>query len=135
MKKLVLVITISFITVLGFGQDAKEVTPESLAQAQLEAYNNHDIDAFLIPYADSVEIYTFPDQLIMKGLDQMRASYGPRFEQQKDLHCKLMNRMVLGNVVIDQEYVTGVPGEPVEVFAIYHIKDEKIVRVTFVRKE
>src|SRR6185312_11711188 len=42
-------------------------TPEMLAQQQLNAYNAHDLDAFLAPYADDVEIYTFPNKLDTKG--------------------------------------------------------------------
>ncbi|MEN0047290.1 MAG: hypothetical protein AAF806_09550 [Bacteroidota bacterium] len=42
-------------------------TPKDLAQEQLDAYNNRDIDAFLIPYADSVKIYNFPNTLIMNS--------------------------------------------------------------------
>jgi len=42
-----------------FAQDQQkgEMTPEQLAQAQLDAYNARDIEAFLIPYSDSVELY------------------------------------------------------------------------------
>ena len=42
--------------------------------------------------------------------------------------------MVLGNKVIDHERLTGVSSIPYEAIAIYEIKDEKIIKVTFLRK-
>jgi hypothetical protein len=47
-------------------------SPEYLVQQQLNAYNAHDLDAFLEPYAEDVELYEFPGKLIMKGKDNMR---------------------------------------------------------------
>jgi predicted amidohydrolase YtcJ len=38
-------------------------TAEQLVQQQLNAYNAHDLDAFLEPYADNVELYDFPANL------------------------------------------------------------------------
>ena len=58
------------------------------------------------------------------------------FQNSPDLHCELVNRIVLGNTVIDQEKVTGIPGlELLEAIAIYKIKDGKIAQVYFIRKE
>lgn len=111
-------------------------TPAQLAQQQLDAYNNHDIDAFLKPYSDTVKIYNFPDQLIMEGTAAMRESYGKRFKTTPDLHCSLTGRTELGNTVIDKEYVIFDKNQPpVEVFAIYKVKGNKIVEVYFIRKE
>lgn len=108
-------------------------TPKDLAQEQLDAYNNRDIDAFLIPYADSVKIYNFPNTLIMSGKEQMRSSYSQMFKNTPNLHCELVNRIVMGNTVIDQESVTGFGADKFEAIAIYKIKGEKIVEVYFVR--
>ena len=81
-------------------------TPRDLAQRQLNAYNARDIDAFLEPYADDVELYDLPDKLIMKGKEAMRNAYGKKFAKLPALHCELMNRMVIGNTVVDHERVT-----------------------------
>lgn len=109
-------------------------TPEHLAQQQLNGYNARDIDAFVAPYSEDVEIYNFPDQLLYKGKDNMRVNYARMFEQVPDLHCKLVNRIVLGNTVIDQELVTGFPGGgAIKAVAIYKIIDHKIAKVYFVR--
>lgn len=110
-------------------------TPEMLAQKQLNAYNARNIDAFLEPYSEDVALYNFPNELIYQGKEQMRANYQGMFENVPDLHCELVNRIVLGNTVIDQERVTGFPnGEVIEAVAIYKIADGKIKAVYFMRK-
>jgi imidazolonepropionase-like amidohydrolase len=108
-------------------------TPEMLAQQQLNAYNLRDIDAFLEPYADSVEIYNFGGKMIMKGKEQMRKSYSEMFRNTPELHCRLVNRIVEGNTVIDHESVTGWGEKPVTAVAIYTIEKGKIAKVHFVQ--
>ncbi|NII27693.1 amidohydrolase family protein [Pseudoflavitalea sp. X16] len=114
-------------------QQLVAVTPEILAQQQLNAYNARNIDAFLEPYSDSVRIYGFPDKLMMKGKEEMRKSYSSMFANVKELHCQLVNRIVQGNTVIDQENVTGFGDKPVKAIAVYKIRDGKIAEVYFIQ--
>lgn len=109
-----------------------EVSPRALAQEQLDGYNNRDINAFLKPYAKNVKVYTYPNQLNYEGIDEMRKRYAPMFEKTKDLHCKILNRVVKGNVVIDEELVTA-NGNKFKAVAIYEITNGKISTVRFVR--
>lgn len=114
-------------------QESIEVIAEQLTQAQLDAYNQRDLDAFLIPYADDVKVYEFPDKLQYEGKVRMSEIYGRMFSRTPDLHCKLVNRMVMGNTVIDQELVTIDKNQPpVKAIAIYKIKDKKIAEVYFI---
>lgn len=110
--------------------------PAQLAQQQLDAYNKRDINAFLQPYADTVAVYMFPNKLLYKGKETMRQEYKGMFAQTPDLHCTLVNRIVQGNTVIDQESVVfkkGVP--PMAAIAIYTISGDKIVAVHFIPAE
>ena len=107
-------------------------TPTALAQRQLNAYNVRNIEAFLEPYADDVEIYSFSDKLIAKGKDEMRLQYSGMFKNTPNLHCELVSRMVQGNVVIDKERVQF-SNEIVEAIVIYHIENNKIKKVYFVK--
>lgn len=108
-------------------------TPEQLAQQQLDAYNQRTIEAFLVPYADSVEVYTFPNQLQYRGKAIMRQQYAAMFERLPALHCQLLNRIVMGNTVIDHELVTfNAAQPPVQAIAIYTVAAGKIQRVHFI---
>jgi len=110
-------------------------TPEDLAQQQLNAYNARNIEAFLAPYAEDVAVYNFPDQLQYRGKEQMRKTYTGLFERSENLYCELVNRIVLGNTVIDRERVTFQKGRPpLEAVAIYKIEAGEIAEVYFIRE-
>jgi imidazolonepropionase-like amidohydrolase len=106
-------------------------TPFALVQRQLNAYNGHNLEAFLEPYADDVEIYQFPSKLQMKGKEQMRKAY-EFITKTPGLHCQLQNRIIQGNTVIDHERVWGFGSTPVEAVAIYETRGGKITKVYFV---
>ncbi|MCD1118249.1 amidohydrolase family protein [Chryseobacterium turcicum] len=107
-------------------------TPEMLVQKQVNGYNARNIDAFLEPYSEDAELYTFPNKLISKGKDAMRTSYTEMFKRLPELHCEIKNRIVNDNFVIDQESVSGMrKDKKVEATAIYEIKDGKIIKVYF----
>ncbi len=108
-------------------------SPAELAQQQLNAYNARDIEAFLAPYSDSVAIYNFPNQLMSKGKEAMRPGYTNMFASLPMLHCKLVNRIVEGNTVIDQELVTINEEKTIKAIAIYKIKAGKIEEVYFIQ--
>ena len=106
---------------------------EQLAQAQLDAYNGHDLTAFLEPYAEDVKVYQFPNTLQYEGKETMRQVY-QFLKNTPDLHCKLVNRIVEGNTVIDHEDVTiDKDKPPFKAIAIYKIKDGKIAEVYFIQ--
>lgn len=136
MVKYIIAILLLFVVENVTAQDNIEKIAERLAQEQLDAYNNRDIEAFVVPYADDVKVFNFPDQLLFQGKDELYGLYGRMFSRTPDLHCKLINRMVMGNTVIDQEEVTISRGEPpMRAIAIYKIRKGKIAEVYFIRDE
>jgi hypothetical protein len=132
--KLKLTFILFLVTGTIFAQEAVEKVAENLAQEQLEAYNKRNIDAFVAPYADNVRVYKFPDEFMYEGKTEMYDIYGRMFARTPDLHCKLVNRIVMGNTVIDQEEVTISKNDPpMHAIAIYKIKDGKIAEVYFIQ--
>ena len=119
-------------TKLALVAESLEKSPEEIVQQQLEAYNSRDIDAFIATYSDTIKIYDFPEKLSSEGKEAMRENYKSFFEQTEDLNCEIKNRIVIGNKVIDEEYVT-VNGNSFSAVAIYEIENGKIAKVTFVR--
>lgn len=108
-------------------------TAEQLVQQQLDGYNKRDIDAFLVPYSDTVSVYMYPNQFLYKGKETMRREYAGMFKNTPDLFCKLQNRIALGNTVIDHELVTFSKTQPpMQAIAVYTIAGDKIVAVRFI---
>jgi hypothetical protein len=90
-----------------------QLTPAELADQQLVAYNAHDLEAFLAPYADDVEIYDLQTgKLQVKGKEAMRKRYN-FLTNVKTLYCNLINRMVQGNIVVDHEEIWAEGGTEV----------------------
>lgn len=114
-------------------QDPDPTQPELPVHRQLEAYNARDIDAFMQWWADDCRYYQFPDQLMASGTAQIRERHLVRFKE-PNLHGRLIKRIAVADVVIDQETVTRTfpdgPGE-VDVVAIYQVEDGKIANAWF----
>ena len=102
-------------------------------QKQLEAYNARDIDSFIQWWADDCRYYEFPARLLASGAAEIRERHVARFRE-PDLHGTLVKRIVVDDVVVDQETVTRTfpdgTGE-VDVVAIYEVKDGKIANAWF----
>ena len=109
-----------------------EAEAEAIVQKQLEAYNNRDIDAFVKTYAVNVKLYTFPNEVTSQGREALRRQYASFFENTPDLNAEIVNRIVLGNKVIDKEKVT-VNGRVFYAIAIYEVENDLIKKVTFIQ--
>jgi hypothetical protein len=103
-------------------------TPEHIVQRQLDAYNARDIDALLATYAPHARQFEHPGKLLATGAAEMRERMAARFEE-PNLHARLLQRVVMGNIVIDHEEVTRTFPEGrgrVDMVAIYEVIDGKI---------
>ncbi|GMN09242.1 hypothetical protein MTsPCn9_03020 [Croceitalea sp. MTPC9] len=109
-----------------------EESPAVIVQKQLDAYNARDIDAFMDTYSQNIKLYNHPEKLFSEGQEKMRASYKSYFETTPDLHCEIKNRIVIGNKVIDEEYITA-NGANFSAVAIYEVENGKISKVTFIQ--
>jgi len=107
-------------------------SPEAIVQRQLNAYNARNLEAFLDTYSEDVEIYGFPATQMSKGKEAMRKNYAGMFAGLPNLYCKIENRIVNGNVVIDKEKVRFADTYEYAV-AIYEVKNGKISKVTFIQ--
>ena len=107
-----------------------EAEAEAVVKAQLDAYNAHDLAAFVATYADDVQLFEHPATLLASGSAQLRERYAPRFRD-PILHAEIAKRIVMGNVVVDHEKVTRTfpegPGH-LEAIAIYEVQGGKIAK-------
>lgn len=125
-------ITLTLLLLFGLTTWAQQnQNPEQVVQNQVEAYNNRDLETFLSFYSEDVKIYTFPNRLDSDGKAAMREGYARFFKDAKKLHCTIVKRIVRNNMVIDEERVQYNNTEFGGV-AIYEVKDNKIIKVTFI---
>jgi hypothetical protein len=107
--------------------------PEGVVQQQVEAYNRHDIEAFLKSYSAEIKVFDFPDTLRFSGLETMRERYGKLFKGEPGLKVKIARRIVQGDHVIDHEEVKKGGDRPFTVVAVYRVEGGRITAVWFLR--
>ncbi|MDP3855567.1 nuclear transport factor 2 family protein [Phenylobacterium sp.] len=110
------------------------ISPFDVVEAQFEAYNAQNLEAFCAFYADHAALGDFNGAITANGIDAIRARHVKLFADFPQNKAQLLNRVVVGNTVIDHERVARTPGgDTFDVAAIYTIADAKIVRVDFVK--
>ena len=111
---------------------AEQPTPgvAMVVQRQLDAYNAHDLQAFVATYSDDIEVYRAPSTTpALSGKQKLSEFYkSSRFNLPK-LHAEILHRSVVGNTVVDHERITGLRDEPIEAVAVYIVQDGLIQKV------
>lgn len=108
-------------------------------QAQLDAYNAHDVDAFVACYAPDVKMFDAAGQLVVDGRAAARARYAALFASSPALRAEVTQRTRIGTddhwYVVDTERVSGrnEPGSPsrFEVLVLYAGQNSLIHEVRF----
>eukprot|EP01133_Synstelium_polycarpum_P026569 gene26569-31953_t len=109
------------------------ISPTAVVQAQLDAYNAHDVPALLAIYADDAQQFQHPDTLLATGSAQIGPRFTARFAASRP-QAQLLNRIACGALVIDHEIVHGVTDDGVsaqELVATYEVAQGRICRAWF----
>ncbi len=104
-----------------------------VVQKSLDAFNARNAEAFADCLADDAYIGDEPYRTVGKAACFER--YKGLFERCPNIHVTLLARMVLGQYVLDKEYVTSAGDEPFVSVSINRVKDGKIVSMTFLEGE
>lgn len=107
--------------------------PEVVVQRQFDAYNAHDIDAFLDTFSQTVEMRSLPsNELLRRGHDEVRDFYEERFSN-SNLRAELLGRTVLGTMVIDHERLVGFDdGRVLVLISVVEVRDGLIQNCWFI---
>jgi len=109
-------------------------TAADVVDRQLDAYNRHDLEAFIACYTEDARFIMLPDRVDLEGHGAFRAAYGRLFTERPAIHARIAQRMVVGRFVTDLEILEGLPdgiGPPVMV--TYETVDDRI-RTVWVAK-
>ncbi|MES2885893.1 MAG: nuclear transport factor 2 family protein [Pseudomonadota bacterium] len=106
------------------------MTPLQLAQTQFEAYNARDLAAFIACYSESVQVFRPPSPLpTLVGKAAFAEFYATQRFNCLALKAELVNRMVLGDTVIDHERIHGLGEKPLEMAVVYQVQHDLIQTV------
>lgn len=102
---------------------------------QLEAYNNRNYETFASCYRS--DIISF-DLHTSKVIEEMSGSgffehYSEKFKENPEIHCKVTERIVNGNMVVDNELISNFQGGSHNELVIYQVEDGIISKMWFKR--
>lgn len=108
-------------------------SPLSVVNARMDAYNRHDLVAFLKNYAEDVQVFTYPNvPLGDKGKAHLQSIFEPMFKEAK-VRVKIVHQIVQGRYVINHEVVSYAANEQKYV-SIYEVEHGLIKTVQFIRE-
>ena len=107
------------------------------AQAQLTAYNKGDIEAFAAAYAEDIQLIDLETgSVFCSGKPGLIEKYRKLFEDNPSLHCDLLKRTSFGNMIYDEERVTGHPsGQIIHAMATYQVNEQGLITKAWFAKE
>jgi hypothetical protein len=106
------------------------MSPTEIVQRQVEAYNARDLPAFAATYSETIQMIRLPaTEPAIKNKAELIEFYGANRFMAPGLHAEILNRIVLGNKVIDHERITGLPNSPFECVIVYEVENDLIQRV------
>ncbi|MFT3726677.1 MAG: nuclear transport factor 2 family protein [Terricaulis sp.] len=105
-----------------------------IVQVQLDAYNAQDLERFCACFAPDAVLGELNGAETQRGIAGVRERYAALFSEHPENRAELLNRIVVGDVVVDEERILRGKGiAPFRALAIYTVKSGFITRVDFVR--
>jgi len=102
---------------------------------QLDAYNNRNYETFAACYRSDIISY---DLNTSEVIEEMSGSgffkhYSDKFQENPEIHCKVTERIVSGNMVIDNERISNYEGGSHDELVIYQVDEGVISKMWFKR--
>ncbi len=100
-------------------------------QAQLDAYNAHDIEAFVACFSEDCISEDGEGKRIFTGKSEMRIRYQTLLASSPKLHAEVVQRIRIGEHVIDEERITGRNPPMSRAVVVFHVRGELIDHIRF----
>lgn len=107
---------------------------ERVVQAQVDAFNRRDVEAFMATYAPDAIHWEYPADTVFNGAARIRAHYTELFADPdvRGLRVDVRERIVKGRFVIDHDVYQGLPGDEGHVsVVIYEVRGGLIQNAWF----
>ena len=89
-----------------------DTLPVRVAEKQIDAFNRHDLDAFMALYGDDIVLAEFPSgKVLARGKAEIRKRYEPMLTGPKFPPVRVEPRIVNGSFIVENELWDAKPGE------------------------
>lgn len=110
--------------------NAVEEAALAVVARRTDAFNAHDVDAFLAAHAEDVTIIGYPDVALGHGRAHLERIFGPLFDRELG-SAEVHGQWVRGGFVVSNETVIE-DGEPQHIVFIYHVEDDEIASMRLI---
>jgi hypothetical protein len=100
-------------------------------EAQVKAYNAHDLDGFLACYSRDIVIRDGEGNVLVHGIEDMKMQFSDLFQASPALQAKILTRLDVGAYVVLEERIEGYGGEPLRGVMVYHQTGDIIDRAVW----
>lgn len=105
-----------------------ELPDDHPVSRQLAAYNANELARFIACFAPSIRLTWADGSVRAEGHDQLRAAYEPVFAIE-GRRAEIVNRIVVGDWIVDHERVHDPGREPFDAMVAYHLDAGEIVEM------
>ncbi|MGZ6793516.1 MAG: nuclear transport factor 2 family protein [Mycobacteriales bacterium] len=102
------------------------MTAEELVDRQVDAYNRHDLEAFLACYAREVTVRGPDGSVTLDGIEAIGSQYGGWFTSLPELRVEVRGRLTSGSWVVDEEHVVLGGGRTMSGLVAYRVEEDLI---------
>ena len=102
----------------------------SAVRRRIDAFNRHDLAAYLAAHHEDVRIYRYPDRLLGEGRSHLRRIFGPTLNS-KVGRVEIRGQFVVNDTVVSNEHLY-LKGRSERLIAIYRIVQGKIQSVRLI---
>jgi|GEM_PF-3484398 hypothetical protein len=117
--------------------DIEKFSIEKIVDLQLKAYNEGDYPLFASCYDKNILSFDFETASIISHLSDSSFFdyYRQKFIENPDLHCEVTQRIVHGNLVVDQEIISHFQSQVHKEMVIYQVDGDLITKMWFSKVE
>lgn len=106
-------------------------SPEAVLQTSLDAYNAHDLDAYIAAFTPAATFGQLGGRVLLDSRQAMQGFYREFFETRPTVRCEVRQRSVLGPYVVELQEISGQDQPPMQAMVISEVQDGRIAKVWY----
>ncbi len=106
-------------------------SPEAVVQQSIDAYNAHDLDAYIACWAPDATLGQIGGRVLLDGRDALTNFYSGFFATQTTVRLTVKQRSVIGPFVVEHHEVQSEGKPPLEAMMVTEVRDNLIRAVWY----
>ena len=108
-----------------------QTLPEAVVQANVDAYNAHDLDAYIATFTPAATFGQLGGRTLLDSRDAMKGFYKQFFEARPTVRCEIKQRSVMGPFVVDLQEISGDDQPGLQALVLSEVREGRITKVWY----